>query len=362
MTLAAVLIAQPTLGAFVLFQINMEVQIEAGNFDPDNGDEVVVRGGLEPLSWFGDTDLVCAPSIGDPDIFEAVAEFDDANADTIVEFKYVIKPNGGDERWENRNNRTFEFTGDDLALDVVYFDDMMGYTDQDVAVTFHLTENDDCDGCTIDEMAIRGGSAPLDWGNDDTRLSDHGDRTWSVTVTFPAGSEMSVNYKFRAHSDIKPGRFDENGDPCSAWDAATNWMWQDLRYITPDCFANNAFSIDDSSPTQDLEGLEWFTQSTSVTGESPDVPRRTGLVQLDQNRPNPFNPATAIRFTLEESGDVDLAVYDGTGRRVAQLVNRFLVAGAHTVVWRPENAPSGIYVCRLRANGEAQERTLVLVK
>lgn len=362
LTLVTTLVAQSAFGAFVLFQVNMEAQIEAGNFDSGNGDEVVVRGSLEPLSWFGDADLICEPSISDPDIYEGVAIFDDENIGTTVEFKYVIKPNGGDEVWESRNNRDFEFTGENLALDVVYFDDMMGATDQEVAVTFHLTENDDCDGCTIDEMAIRGGSAPLDWGNDDTRLTDNGDRTWSVTVTFPAGSDMNVNYKFRAHADIKPDRFDEIGDPCTAWDPVTQWMWQDLRYIDPDCYANNFFSIDDSSPTQDIEGLEWFPHPTGLEGESPDVPRRAGRIHLDQNRPNPFNPATAIRFTLEESGDVDLTVYDGAGRRMALLVDRFLVAGAHTVIWRPEHAPSGVYVCRLQANGESMERTLLLVK
>jgi hypothetical protein len=83
--------------------------------------------------------------------------------------------------------------------------------------------------------------------------------------------------------------------------------------------------------------------------------------------PNPFNPSTTLRFTLDRPGPVDLAVYDVTGRKVCTLVAGELPAGAHDAVWHGVAAggrtmPSGVYLARLRtASGERSVR-LTLVK
>ena len=55
------------------------------------------------------------------------------------------------------------------------------------------------------------------------------------------------------------------------------------------------------------------------------------LSRSSKNYPNPFNPATNIRFSLAESGETMLSVYNIQGQRVATLVNGSLPAGQHTV-------------------------------
>jgi len=77
-------------------------------------------------------------------------------------------------------------------------------------------------------------------------------------------------------------------------------------------------------------------------------------VELIGNYPNPFNPATTIRFKLPSTGRVELAVFDVRGALVAKLVTGERDAGEHAVVWdgmddlgRP--AASGVYLYRLRA-------------
>ncbi|RPJ34291.1 MAG: hypothetical protein EHM35_09915, partial [Planctomycetaceae bacterium] len=47
--------------------------------------------------------------------------------------------------------------------------------------------------------------------------------------------------------------------------------------------------------------------------------------------PNPFNPVTAIAFDLPRAGHVRLAVYDVTGRLVAQLYDEVQMAGSHQI-------------------------------
>jgi hypothetical protein len=53
---------------------------------------------------------------------------------------------------------------------------------------------------------------------------------------------------------------------------------------------------------------------------------------LEQNFPNPFNPATEIRFTLAEAGPVSLVVFNTLGQEVRVLAEGQLQAGSHQEV------------------------------
>ena len=96
-----------------------------------------------------------------------------------------------------------------------------------------------------------------------------------------------------------------------------------------------------------------------VSSESEELPTE---VVLWGNYPNPFNPETTIRYALPQAGQVHLAVYDLLGHEVAILVDRSKPAGNHTVRFGADNLPSGLYVYRLQAGGEAIVRTMILVK
>jgi hypothetical protein len=56
-------------------------------------------------------------------------------------------------------------------------------------------------------------------------------------------------------------------------------------------------------------------------------------VELFANYPNPFNPATTIRFSLAEDTDVSLAIYDAAGRLVRVIADRPMQAGVHSERW-----------------------------
>ena len=93
-----------------------------------------------------------------------------------------------------------------------------------------------------------------------------------------------------------------------------------------------------------------------------DVPGAAAVVSLEQNHPNPFNPATVISFSVSRPGPVSLTVFDLAGRRVADLVDREMGAGRHQVNWEPRDLPSGTYVFRLQVDGAVMTRKGLLVK
>ena len=91
------------------------------------------------------------------------------------------------------------------------------------------------------------------------------------------------------------------------------------------------------------------------------------VTELGQNHPNPFNPKTAIRFSLEQAGPVSLKVFDVSGRVVKSLSDGPLGAGEHEVIWngRDESGSSlasGVYFYRLQAEGRTLSKRMVLLK
>ena len=80
--------------------------------------------------------------------------------------------------------------------------------------------------------------------------------------------------------------------------------------------------------------------------------------ELAQNFPNPFNPATEIRYALPQAAQVKLQVFDVLGREVATLFEGLQNAGIHTTIFSAmnDNAPaSGIYFYKLTAREEGNE-------
>jgi len=94
--------------------------------------------------------------------------------------------------------------------------------------------------------------------------------------------------------------------------------------------------------------------------EAPDA--QAGRIVLRQNEPNPFQRETWIRYRLPERSQVELRVFDLQGRQVGVLVRGVEAAGEHTVQWRPEGVPGGIYFCRLQAGPRVVIRRMALLR
>ncbi|MBN1827298.1 MAG: hypothetical protein JW958_13650 [Candidatus Eisenbacteria bacterium] len=104
-----------------------------------------------------------------------------------------------------------------------------------------------------------------------------------------------------------------------------------------------------------------------ATGVLEDVLPPIFRNALLPNAPNPFNPATTIRYETAEAGPVEIVVYGVGGRAVRTLIRETLGPGPHETVWdgtddRGAPVGSGVYFCALRIGATNQVRKMVLVK
>ena len=78
--------------------------------------------------------------------------------------------------------------------------------------------------------------------------------------------------------------------------------------------------------------------------------------------PNPFNPTTMIAYSLPVSGDVSIAIYDLTGRKVTDLLHSHQTSGAHAIEFDGSALPSGIYFYRITAGQFTFADRMLLLK
>ncbi|MEE9429585.1 MAG: T9SS type A sorting domain-containing protein [Melioribacteraceae bacterium] len=83
---------------------------------------------------------------------------------------------------------------------------------------------------------------------------------------------------------------------------------------------------------------------------------------LTQNYPNPFNPTTTIEFSLPQTSDVTLKIYDMLGKEVTTLVDKKKSGGTYRVSLDATKLSSGIYIYRLEADRFSSTRKMILIK
>jgi len=88
---------------------------------------------------------------------------------------------------------------------------------------------------------------------------------------------------------------------------------------------------------------------------------------LTGNYPNPFNPVTKIAYSVKETGNVSLEIYNLRGQLVKTLVNNVQEAGVHTESWNGtddsgKSVASGVYFYKMKASNYTATKKMILMK
>jgi hypothetical protein len=78
--------------------------------------------------------------------------------------------------------------------------------------------------------------------------------------------------------------------------------------------------------------------------------------------PNPFNPTTAVSFSIPERAIVFLRLYDVLGRQIAILQDGVMNAGSYKITFNASRLTSGIYFLRMESTNFVEVKKLILLK
>jgi hypothetical protein len=115
------------------------------------------------------------------------------------------------------------------------------------------------------------------------------------------------------------------------------------------------------APYGSLSGGRIIILGTCAPALNADNPNPT-IVTLEQNRPNPFNSVTNLRYTVKEDGFVRITVFDMLGQMQQVLFEGELKRGTYDLKFDGTPFPGGTYIVRLDANGVVKTRTITLEK
>jgi hypothetical protein len=118
----------------------------------------------------------------------------------------------------------------------------------------------------------------------------------------------------------------------------------DIDYVTYCAYDNAKGIIADEIPPEAVEGEE------------------VAKFSIDQNSPNPFNPTTTVGFNLVEDGNVSIDIFNVAGQKVDTLVNDFMTAGKHSVVWDASGFSAGIYFYTVKSGDFSKTMKMTLLK
>jgi hypothetical protein len=105
----------------------------------------------------------------------------------------------------------------------------------------------------------------------------------------------------------------------------------------------------------------WNTSAIVTEVQNSYYPLPTDFL-LYQNYPNPFNPSTKIRYSVPQTSNVIMKVFDVLGNEIETLIDEEKNTGTYEITWFADNLPSGIYFYRLQADSFVESKKMVLLK
>jgi hypothetical protein len=105
-----------------------------------------------------------------------------------------------------------------------------------------------------------------------------------------------------------------------------------------------------------------------VSVDPPQQKELPSSMKIWQNYPNPFNPSTTISFDLPEAANLNLAIYDVTGKLVRSFAaGEIWNGGRYSVVWNGKDdngniVSSGTYFCKMVTEEYSEVKAMVLLR
>jgi len=186
----------------------------------------------------------------------------------------------------------------------------------------------------------------------DTKTADPSDHPWRMDYTLASTTKAPFDGNW--YNVIIPLKsFKDAG----SWDGS--WFDPQKKF---DWKAVDKFQI--VAERAALAGKEfWFDDIKVMRGESPLV-GNTGIQATNKLSvfPNPASDRVNITFFAAKAGQLEVSIFDFSGRAIKTLYNSRCTAGEEHITWNLNNGQevvkSGLYICKIKFNDKILTRKI----
>ena len=127
---------------------------------------------------------------------------------------------------------------------------------------------------------------------------------------------------------------------------------------------SSQFGIEDLQQVLNEEIRTYLNTNPLFVNDNNILPNN---IVLQQNYPNPFNPITTLRYDIPQDINVNITIYDMTGRQVKTLINGFQTSGYKSIQWNATNntgkpVSAGVYFYTIQAGDFVDTKKMILLK
>lgn len=204
----------------------------------------------------------------------------------------------------------------------------------------------------------------------------------SMTLNFPLNTSgtpvvfLSFWHRYYTEAGYDYCRVEVSSNNGTNWSEVTSyngnmqtWTYQSFNITS---FTNSSANVRirfrlTSDGSLNYDG--WYVDDIKITGYQ-SIPTGIGnnwnvtpnKFALEQNFPNPFNPATQINYSVAKEGLVRITIIDLLGREVKTLVNEVKAPGYYAVDFNGTNLSSGMYFYRMESGNFIDTKKMTLIK
>lgn len=121
---------------------------------------------------------------------------------------------------------------------------------------------------------------------------------------------------------------------------------------------NKAYQLRDEA----VRFNDFSIQEINVTNISEERSKLPNRFSLEQNYPNPFNPTTVISYSIPQSSNVSIKIFDLLGREIETLISKKQSQGYYSINFDATDIPSGTYFYRIKAGNFVETKKMMLLK
>jgi len=203
-------------------------------------------------------------------------------------------------------------------------------------------------------MTVGSTTITADWAPDNAAgaLTDNGDGTWSISITFPETAiGDTLQFKFLNGNDWGVGAPNIEGQA-------------DTTTLTDACGINDGFGGYNRYliiPSNDITLKFCWDQCVQCDGSDPFLGINENNIAVSNISilPNPFFSTLQINYTLQNAGEVSLKVINLKGEVVETIEGGNQGAGIHVMEIDGDNLPAGNYFYRLQAGTDFTSGTIM---